>query len=251
MTLIYKPRSPSFSLNSDNEQPEPTDADDNIVLSDLVRTGEASRLRRRGALRLDHGYAGVQGQPPPNEGSPRMSRSSIIVVEPPTWESESATGTGTGTHDREGAVFARGIERERASRYGRGSPPRGVLGARRGEEDAEEFRYTLFCGAQESEADISNRRWTPYEPSILPLYPQNVASAPPQSGKRAVKSNGCGALLHMHASPRRRLGVWTAKSEASGAVISLDAAYFDRTSVAKIVKSACGCVREGVGCAVW
>ncbi|KAK1232610.1 hypothetical protein PQX77_004229 [Marasmius sp. AFHP31] len=36
--------------------PRPTirDADDSIVLSDLVRTGEASRLRRRGAIRSSH-----------------------------------------------------------------------------------------------------------------------------------------------------------------------------------------------------
>ncbi|KAL0569162.1 hypothetical protein V5O48_012808, partial [Marasmius crinis-equi] len=34
--------------------PELQDADDSIVLSDLVRTGEASRLRRRGAIRSNH-----------------------------------------------------------------------------------------------------------------------------------------------------------------------------------------------------
>lgn len=55
----------------------------------------------------------------------------------------------------------------------------------------------------------------------------------------------------MHAAPRKRLGVWTAKNEATGAVVGLDPGYFDRTAVAKIVRSACGCVREGVGCAVW
>lgn len=36
-----------------------TDADDSIVLSE-VRTGEASRLRRRGAMRLDHGLPAAE-----------------------------------------------------------------------------------------------------------------------------------------------------------------------------------------------
>ncbi|KAI6042289.1 hypothetical protein EDC04DRAFT_2971962 [Pisolithus marmoratus] len=54
MPLLNRPETVS------SPQPEPlgsvqlTDVDDSIVLSDLLRTGEASRLRRRGAMRLDH-----------------------------------------------------------------------------------------------------------------------------------------------------------------------------------------------------
>ena len=52
---------------------EPSDADDEIVLSDLVRTGEASRLRRRSAMRIDHttrdGGGPPQSQPPGNLSS--------------------------------------------------------------------------------------------------------------------------------------------------------------------------------------
>jgi hypothetical protein len=132
-------------------------------------------------------------------------------------------------------------------------------------DDNDEYRYTLFCGSQlspdsEMDVDLDQNQWhtAPYEPSVLPLYPQNPSYLVPSSSYRTSRpkqvstSTGCGALLHMHASPRRRLGVWQARNEASsGAVIGLDAAYFDRSAVAKIVRSACGCVREGVGCAVW
>jgi hypothetical protein len=55
----------------------------------------------------------------------------------------------------------------------------------------------------------------------------------------------------MDATPRLRQGTWTAKGEASGAVIDMESSYFDKESVAKMVRNACGCVREGVGCAVW
>src|SRR3954447_15364031 len=63
MPIIYHNRSSSNSSDSmsssassaDLTSPTVTDADDSIVLSDLVRTGEASRLRRRGAMRLEHG----------------------------------------------------------------------------------------------------------------------------------------------------------------------------------------------------
>jgi len=54
----------------------------------------------------------------------------------------------------------------------------------------------------------------------------------------------------MHASPRRRQNVWIGKTEAVGTVVAMDASYFDRKAVVKMLRSACGCVREGVGCAV-
>ena len=60
--------------------PQLTDADDSIVLSDLVRTGEASRLRRRGALRLDHTAAGRSAA---NTPSVSMSVSLPAAAAPP------------------------------------------------------------------------------------------------------------------------------------------------------------------------
>jgi hypothetical protein len=181
-----------------------------------------------------------------------------VVVGSPTWESEPEPEP----EPDDGPIFARNtnVERDRGYRstYGYGS------GRIRGRadvcEDGDEFGYTLFCGGEELEGDmdvdLDESHWStsPYEPSPLPLYPpaQSCAVASSSRRPRPRPVSGCGALLHMHASPRRRLGVWTAKNEASsGAVVGLDAAYFDRAAVAKIVRSACGCVRDGVGCAVW
>ncbi|KAJ3531426.1 hypothetical protein NM688_g7578 [Phlebia brevispora] len=59
--------------------PQLTDADDSIVLSDLVRTGEASRLRRRGAMRLEHG-----APRPLLTGSPPAPTTSSRFGPPPT-----------------------------------------------------------------------------------------------------------------------------------------------------------------------
>ena len=258
MPITYRQRAPLTSPDPVSPRshsiPVPTDADDSIVLSDLVRQGEASRLRRRGAMRLDHGPMGLQPTPPTRDTADVPP--SIAVGTPP-WESEPYQ------ESEDAPVVARNtvIERERGYRsaYGYGS---GRARAR-GEpcEDNDEYGYTLFCGSEDADAEMDidlQKHWhtTAYRPSVLPLYPPSSWSPPPSTSRRSrprrVTGNGCGALLHMHASPRRRLGVWQARNEASsGAVIGLDASYFDRAAVAKIVRSACGCVREGVGCAVW
>ncbi|KAF9463691.1 hypothetical protein BDZ94DRAFT_1217807 [Collybia nuda] len=236
MPIIYRQRTPSFSdsdseLENENIPPAPTDADDSIVLSDLVRTGEASRLRRRGAMRLDHGYGG-QGNPP------RVFNPTVIVVGSPTWESEPEDSQGLG------------VSRERTQRYARGAQrPR-----RPTEECESDVVYTLFCGGEESgsEDDSDARPCRPYEPSVLPLYPpsSSASSSKARYPRKPKRSNGCGAVLHMSAAPRQRQGTWSAKGNASSAVVSLDECYFDRETASKIVRSRCGCIREGVGCAV-
>lgn len=236
MPIIYRQRTPSFSdsdseLENENIPPAPTDADDSIVLSDLVRTGEASRLRRRGAMRLDHGFGG-QANPP------RVFNPTVIVVGSPTWEPEPEESQGSG------------VSRERAPRYTRG-PPR----PRRAADECEsDIVYTLFCGGDEleSEDDSNLHPYRPYEPSILPLCPSSSASSSKARHPRKPKrSNGCGAILHMSAAPRQRQGTWSAKGNASSAVVSLDECYFDKETASKIMRSRCGCIREGVGCAVW
>lgn len=189
MPIIYRSRP---TLDRLSPEPQPTDADDSIVLSDLVRTGEASRLRRRGAIRLDH------NQPPP---------------EPEQTEPQQ------------------------------GSAWRYVRQPRRNSQD--DYHYTLFCGSEE--ADEFFQEESPFVSSPLPWPSEN--SQPPR--RRSIRrSNGCGALVHLHAAPHQRLGVWTAKTSASDAVVAMDPSYFDRAAVAKIVRSSCGCIREGVGCAV-
>jgi hypothetical protein len=204
----------------------PTDADDSIVLSDLVRTGEASRLRRRGALRLDHGHTNQTTQQ-------RSFSPSVIVVGSPSWDSES-----------EDTQAGQGLSR--VPRYTR---TRSQRSRRVGEE---ETKFSLFCGGEVSDLDedFDDRPCTPFVPSPLPAYPasSSLTSRPYRKKKR---TNGCGALLHMNATPRLRQGLWSAKGEASSAVINMEPYYFDKESVAKIVRSACGCVREGVGCTVW
>lgn len=214
------------------------------MLSDLVRTGEASRLRRRGALRLDHGAAGQAQQPQDRNNNPAQT-----VAGSPTWISDPEPDPD------DVPVFARNTDRDRALRYayvaatGRGRNRSDVY------EDGDEAAYTLFCGGEDVEWELESDAGSlpAFEPSTLPLYPLPVSSSTRRPSYRKTKrTNGCGALLHTQATPRRRLGVWTAKSEASsGAVVCLDPSYFDRAAVAKIVRSACGCLREGVGCAVW
>ncbi|KAF9023121.1 hypothetical protein BDZ89DRAFT_1070125 [Hymenopellis radicata] len=173
------------------------DADDSIVLSDLVRTGEASRLRRRGAMRLDHHTTAAQ---------------TAAAADGATWEPDETPR----------------LHREK-----------------------EEYLWTLFCGGEEEQEDdeFDEYHHAAFEPSLFPLCPASAPSRPTTT-RQPRRTNGCGALVHMRAAPRGRLGVWTAKTRASDAVVSLDNAYFDRTAVSKIVRSACGCVREGVGCAV-
>jgi hypothetical protein len=241
MPVIYQYHPPQSSDDSDSEsdQPAPTDADDSIVLSDLVRTGEASRLRRRGAMRLEHGLVGTSGPTLhlPNSIRPPPSPPSIILR-----RRDSSEGPRS---PEEGFTNGRGGY----SMYGR---PRMNAEVRRSDSAGEGYGYTLFCGGEEAESDADNWSSAPFEPSILPLYPTSPSSTSIlKSTRRPKRSNGCGALLHLQASPRRRLGVWIAETAATDAVVEVDTSYFDRAAVVKIVKSACGCIREGVGCGAW
>ena len=60
-----------------------------------------------------------------------------------------------------------------------------------------------------------------------------------------------GALVHVRAYPQRPRGVWMAKEDAAETVVGLDPAYCDHPAMDKMLKSACGCIREGIGCSVW
>lgn len=234
MPNIYRQRTQSFSDTEselENVAPAvPTDADGSIVLSDLLRTGEASRLRRRGALRIDHSHT--------NQNTQQRSFSpAVIVVGSPSWDSESED---TQAGQLQGP--------SRAPRYTR---PRRQRSRR---VDEEETRYSVFCGGEvsDSDEDFDDESCTPFVPSPLPAFPaSSSSSSPARCFRRKKRTNGCGALLHTSATPRPRQCIWSAKGQASGAVINLEPYYFDKESIAKIVRSACGCVREGVGCAVW
>jgi hypothetical protein len=213
----------------------PTDADESIVLSDLVRTGEASRLRRRGAMRIDHGapytVTGNQGN-----NADRLN-----------WDSYFDTDSHTALEGH--------LNRNPLSRFSRIRP----LSSRRyGHHDTtayahlrdqpDEFVYTLVCGAKISDVDLDDKV-EPFKPSILPLYPPLL---PLSSSKKSMDRNtGCGTIVHMQAAPRVRVGMWTAHRAAPSSVITLEASYFDTREAAEFTQSDCGCVKEGVGCAIW
>ncbi|KAF5358584.1 hypothetical protein D9758_007718 [Tetrapyrgos nigripes] len=281
--------------------PEPTDADDSIVLSDLVRTGEASRLRRRGAMRLDHYH---RDSLPPNENpssgtrstglGSRASTSSLRSMEPflsvlranPTRTIPARLDTSSNPSQGDDWVQPATLRRSSVNIAStRGNPDPWDI-------ESESYTYSLFCGYElepgTEEYAAYEERWAeeefirkqmcsePFTPSPFPLLPPSTSTSPKGKEKAMPSSpprvNGCGALLHLRAAPRARMGVWMAKTEATEAVVALDPDLFvdpdsDASSrfslggssntpesraasaVVKVVKSACGCIREGVGCA--
>lgn len=112
-------------------------------------------------------------------------------------------------------------------------------------EDLEKTTHTfiLYCGVEGLSLPSSI---TPHLTSPLPAYPRR-----PSNFHTLPTSNGCGAVIHTSAVPRRRCGVWMARFGSTDAVIELDSQYFDRSVVVRMMKSPCGCVREGVGCRLW
>lgn len=225
----------------------PLDVDDSIVLSDLLRTGEASRLRRRGAMRIDHNHnhhTTTGGHLLP--GPPRLSSPNIVLVERSNWDSDSDIESPSFSYWNNDPPNRFSRRHPRSSRrfgpYGSsgiGSSPQGAK---------DEYVYSLVCGSEV--ADCESDHVDPFTPSILPLYPPPSPSA--STSKRSTKkSTGCGTVVHTHAAPKSRFRMWTAKSPASETVIPLDACYFDAKEASRFTRSPCGCVTEGVGCAAW
>lgn len=225
----------------------PLDVDDSIVLSDLLRTGEASRLRRRGAMRIDHNHphhATTGGHVMPG---PRLSSPNIVLVERSNWDSDS---------DLESPSFTSYWNMDPPNRFGRRHPrssrrfgPYSSSGINSNPQGAkEEYVYTLVCGSEA--ADCNSDHVEPFTPSVLPLYPPSSSSVTKRQ-KPTKKSTGCGTLVHLHAAPRSNFRMWTARTPASDSVILLDGCYFDEKEASRFMRNQCGCVSEGVGCAVW
>lgn len=246
--------------------PQPTDADDSIVLADLVRTGEASRLRRRGAMRLDHNPGEGRRPPPPPLDPPGGSAGPSsyappvrpIIIEPSRTPSpepgadEYTYSAGPVWRDWEGGGG------------GLGRPPlqgRGVEGMQAVEILSETNQagqaYALYCGGEDACGRDDDEEEPPrrFEPSLFPdlSTPSSLGSPSSAQSKsmRKTKTNGCGALVHVRAYPQRPRGVWMAKEDAAETVVGLDPAYCDHPAMDKMLKSACGCIREGIGCSVW
>ena len=256
--------------------PQPTDADDSIVLADLVRTGEASRLRRRGAMRLDHNPGGgaTRAPPPPPLPPPSNSNGAAgpssyappvrpIIIEPSRTPSpepgadEYTYTAGPVRRDWEGG----GGRPLPLPLQGPGRAAEGVQAVEiLSETNQAGQAYVLYCGGEDACCEDDDEEEPPrrFEPSLFPAYsaPSSSISPCPSSssraqGKAARKTNGCGALVHARAYPQRPRGVWMAKEDAAETVVGLDPAYCDHPAMDKMLKSACGCIREGIGCSVW
>ncbi|KIJ13339.1 hypothetical protein PAXINDRAFT_136327 [Paxillus involutus ATCC 200175] len=226
MPLRYRRESPP------RERPpsdiiEPTDADDSIVLSDLLRTGEASRLRRRGAMRLDHNQMSAQR----NEGG-RATPPTVVVARTPSWIEPPSDD------DESTQTWEQGYDPGLSSR----PESRSVAGL-------DTYGYTLYCGGEEP-SSLLVQRSSPCERSPLPSYPPAPSRINQRKHDVRLQTNGCGAVIHLRASRRGGSSVWVGKDEATSAVVPMDPSYFERSAVVRMMSSACGCLREGVGCAI-
>lgn len=219
----------------------PIDADDSIVLSDLLRSGEASRLRRRGAMRIDPAVVGLNQ----NSTSPDIHAQNVVVADrnSATWDVE---------YDMDLVHHMPARRRQRSGRrYGPYESGPSTMPSSQLEGASEDLVYTLVCGAPIHEYGPSDDT-EPFKPSVLPLYPDHADRHGKEKEREEVnRSTGCGSLVHVLATPRPRSGVWTALGSASSCVVPMDASYFDTREAAQIARSSCGCLREGIGCAVW
>ncbi|KAF8967501.1 hypothetical protein BDZ97DRAFT_524966 [Flammula alnicola] len=224
----------SSSVSSSSTTPlRVVDADDSIVLSDLVRTGEASRLRRRGAMRIDHSAVSNARVSSPTR--------SLVVVERPSWDSDFDLDLSLLPEGHLGRTTSRYARRRQRPSRRFGPYATGTVAE---PEEADEDVHTLVCGAEI--AEYSSDESEPFKPSVLPLYPPLQHA----KEKEVKRSTGCGTVVHMRATPHPRVGLWSACGTASSSVVPLEAIYFDTREAAKFVRSSCGCVKEGVGCAV-
>ncbi|VDB90107.1 unnamed protein product [Peniophora sp. CBMAI 1063] len=234
-----------------------TDADDSIVLSDLVRSGEASRLRRRGALVIrDHQNSSLQPsmstthivRPPM---SPTAGRQPLFAVPAPAYPVEfdeedeeetyedGAWGFGTGTAASIDILErdARRLDLEAEMRIDEGDQTAGY--------------FAIYCNGADLDSHHSHDHSSAPTPSASrPRRKPSAFSKPAPNAPRTPRRTGCGALVHVSAMPRRKCGVWIARGDAGPSVAPLDRAYFSTRVVDKIMESSCGCIRTGIGCRV-
>ena len=247
-----------------------SDADESIVLSDLVRSGEVSRLRRRGAIAIrdmnvpQSPIPLALNAPPTTSGTSRHSSISLPPLAQPNLEPDLSETDDDDAEQRQGGVgrwFFRSRLNLRELSTSDLNDPDPLLFPRevdvRLEDDDEDSSFVLFCGGRlrESEWYSSPNLLRPHDP---PTRHRASAFRPPPSAHRssssftrARRTNGCGVLIHPNAQPRRRQGTWVACGAAAETVVKMDARYFDCYATVRMIKSACGCVREGVGCRVW
>lgn len=250
---------PASASSSSQQQPTITDADDSIVLSDLVRTGEASRLRRRGAMRIDHPRTTNQ---PPAQSQPPLPTSGRTLPLPPQRASTPPWASSDPLLDDDYPYQSqdwRDWSNDDSFDSNTAMPLDDLRTTATTPSHANtEIPFMLLCGADSNDNHINlfdRPASSPFHPSPLPRSPYSPTPSCSNSNHsqntHSQFSNGCGAIVHMRAFPQKPRGVWVGKQEATDVVVPLDSTYFERTIVAKMMKSACGCIREGIGCAVW
>jgi|SRR6267142_266066 len=242
------------------------DVDNSIVLSDLVRSGEVSRLRRRGAIAIRDipaPQSPVQlplATPPPPTTSGTLGHSFTVQPHPDPDLSETDDDDAEQRQRGVGRWFFRSRLSSRELSTSDSNDPDPLLFSPeseiRPEDEDEGSSYVLFCGGRLREGDWYASPPNLPQPTTPPARHRASAFRPPPPARRpphtrARRTNGCGVLIHLNAQPRRRQGTWVACGAAAETVVRMDPRYFECCASVKVIKSACGCVREGVGCRVW
>ncbi|KAF9445839.1 hypothetical protein P691DRAFT_244632 [Macrolepiota fuliginosa MF-IS2] len=280
----YRDRSPS---SSDDllvyPQLEETH-DDSIVLSDLIRTGETSRLRRRGAMRIEP-TASSSSRHHRWRSSPafRGADDAIVNVDAPgyAWtivenrsrraprhlpmlevSDDDVEFEDSDSDSGDEMVFSASFNRAISEQIGNSMPSESQsLRSRSSVESvgekppSESTSYSLVCGGPIDDTTICARSdpesvYSALASFILPQAPLPQSSSPPRrTSSGSSDTNGCGTTVHTRAFPRYRhhQPMWTANTPATGAVVPLDRVYFDEIC-AKEKLSAKMMKQEACGC---
>lgn len=212
-------RSPSPNLLPESDAPDSPSFDTEY----LVRTAQASRLRRRGAIRIENRQRGDTVAP----AGPPPGRRAVLLDE---------------EDDEEG-------EEERRS--SRPTLPfmltRSVVPA-----DFSGERSRLYCGGVPKRSrTTSSSRWTEDEPVWPSPFPSTEREPYRKKPRRVPLSTGCGELVCLGACASERIGVWLSDTpKLPKNVARMDEEYVDRGpgNVIKTGTSNCGCDHEGIGC---
>lgn len=227
-----------------NTVSQDVEEEESLSLSDLVRTGETSRLRRRGAITGRHlarqsmstlaGSSGANATAAAittlNPPAPQYQQPNRQIVQAPTLPPPWVDG---GSSMMQQPWAAEISDPTKAEDDADGVPHSG---------------YALYCGVETWEFGDEE----PYEPSLFPsVFDDSPPSSPTYSPLRTTirKSTGCGALIHTSGKPRPKSGTWQACGKASANVVPMDKTYFERGGQAKLFS--CGCRWHGVGCSNW
>ncbi|KAJ7752220.1 hypothetical protein DFH07DRAFT_522945 [Mycena maculata] len=112
----------------------------------------------------------------------------------------------------------------------------------------------LSCGAEHEADPATDDWWDVRRPAVVPFLPwpseQPQDRTAPQCPPR--RSTGCGARVHPRAHAAHDRGHWVGYVDGMErtVVIKLDGQYFRKRSALGLGGAGCGCVADGVGCAV-